>query len=445
MKVQPIQNREENSLTRRNVLKSLGGVALAAHFSSPLQAMAAMPLEGYRLRQEEEIFLDQLQRRGCAFFWEHGSPATGQVLDRARSAGPENRRIASIASTGFGLTALCIADSRGYLPHAEIVNRVRATMRFHSSQAPQEHGFFYHMADVETGKPANHSEVSPIDTSLLLCGILTCRAYFKDAEIQDLASKIYERVDWPWMLNDGSTFAMAWLPEKGFMTARWNTYSEEMMMYLLAIGSTTHPIAPEFWNNFDRPEMVYQGLHYISSDAPLFIHQYSQAWYDFRHKRDGYADYFANSIVATRAHRLFCLEMKNYYNEDFWGITASDYVGRPGEGQGYTAWGGPPAQGPIDGTVVPAAAAGSLAFLPKDCLHVLMAMQKKYEAQAWGRYGFVDAFNPRLPWYDQDVLGIDQGIGVLMAENLRSGFVWDTFMRNPEASSAMQKCGFFSI
>lgn len=430
--------------SRRNFLRTLGVGALATQCSLPLPAWAAdsahsEPGVDYKPSPEEIAFLDQLERRGCAFFWDHASPTSGQVLDRARAAGHENRRLASIAATGFGLTALCIADWRHYLPHNEIIKRVRATMRFHWEKLPHEHGFFYHFSDIDTGVPANRTELSPIDTSLLLCGILTCRAYFKDAEIHDLASKIYERVDWPWMLNGGQTFAMAWHKDKGFATHRWDMYAEEMMMYLLAIGSPTHPIDPSCWDAFARPQVNYEGLHYIGSAAPLFTHQYSQAWYDFRHKRDAYTDYFANSVIATLAHKRFCLGMPNYYSEDYWGITASDYI------KGYTAWGGPPARGPIDGSVVPAAAAGSLAFLPKDCLHVLMAMKAKYGDKAWGRYGFVDAFNPRLPWYDTDVLGIDQGISVIMAENLRSGKVWSIFMQNPEARTAMQRCGFIAV
>ena len=433
-----------NCVSRRTILRTLGGAALGASLASPmfvtpLLAAPANTVAGYTLAKDEEAFLDEMERRGCAFFWEHGHPSTGQVLDRARFNGGETRRMASIAATGFGLTALCIADSRGYLPHADIVERVRATMRFHWKVLPQHHGFFYHFSDAATGKTARGSELSSIDTSILLCGILTCKAHFKDAEIEDLAGKIYERVDWPWMLNDGPTFSMGWFPGKGFIPARWDTYSEEMMLYLLAIGSPTHPVGPEYWSHFERPQVEFYGLKYISNRAPLFIHQYSHAWYDFRRKRDSYADYFANSIIATRAHKLFCLSMKEWYSQDYWGITASDYV------HGYTAWGGPPAMGPIDGSVVPAAAGGSLAFLPGNCLHVLMAMKKKYGAQAWGKYGFVDAFNPGLPWYDPDVLGIDLGIGVLMAENLRSGFVWDTFMRNPEASAAMSKCGFRAV
>jgi hypothetical protein len=304
---------------------------------------------------------------------------------------------------------------------------------------PEVHGFFFHFTDVETGKRFSGSELSSIDTSLLLCGILTARGYFQDAQIKQLATQLYERVDWPWMLNGGKTFSMGWQPDTGFLDARWSHYCELMMIYLLAIGSPSHPVMPEYWNNFTRPVIHYAGFDYISGNDPLFTHQYSQAWYDFRYKGDAYADYFANSIKATRAHKAFCLSYPNWYNEDYWGITASDFE------HGYTAWGGPPAQGPLDGTVVPAAAAGSLAFLPKDCLAVLRAMRSKWGKQAWGRYGFVDAFHPAANWYDADVLGIDQGISVVMAENLRSGLVWEWFMRNEECAHAMQLAGFHRL
>jgi hypothetical protein len=298
------------------------------------------------------------------------------------------------------------------------------------------HGFFYHFTDIESGKRWARCELSPIDTSILLCGILTARAWFDDAHIQSLAQQIYERVDWPWMLNGGEAFAMGWHPETGFIPARWDHYCELMMIYLLAIGSPSHSVSPDAWKNFARPVQHYAGLEYISGEDPIFVHQYSHAWFDFRGKRDAYANYFENSVIATRAHKAFCLSMPNWYNEDYWGITASDSV------RGYTIWGGPPSRGLIDGTVVPCAPAGSLAFLPADCLAVLRAMRSKSGAQAWGRYGFVDAFHPAANWYNADVLGIDLGISLLSAENLRTGQVWNTFMRNPEIARAIQLAGF---
>lgn len=347
--------------------------------------------------------------------------------------------MSSIAATGFGLTALCIGDARGYGKNEEIKERVRTTLRFLWKDAPQVHGFFYHFMDMNNGRRWGNVELSSIDSSLLLCGVLTARQYFQDAEIQDLATKIYHRVDWPWMLNGGRTFSMGWHPESGFLDARWEHYCELMMIYLLAIGSPAHPVPAETWSAWKRPTITYQGISFISGNDPIFTHQYSQAWYDFRKKKDAYTNYFENSVLATKAHKLFCLSLKEKfpdYSEDLWGISASDYV------KGYTAWGGPPPQGPINGTIVPCATGGSLPFLFDDCIRVLRTIRGKYSEKAWGTYSFADAFNPLTSWYDPDVLGIDLGITMLMAENHRTGLVWDTFMKNSEARTAMDRAGF---
>lgn len=442
------------TFTRRDALRGMlaAGCAFAAGCggSSPSSGgttqTAGGPPVGVTMPATQAEFLDLVITQGCLYFWEQASAATGQVLDRARNdlgGAMDARTVASIAATGFGLTALCIADSYGNLPgvtHAQIVARVQATLNWHLNQMPQQNGFFYHFCDVNTGTPETGSEVSSIDTAILLCGVLTARAYFGpgNAQIQSLATQIYERVDWPWMLNGGSTFSMGWLPQSGFLSARWDTYCELMMLYLLAIGSPTYPVAASYWDNFARPVLNYDGYSYISSNSdPLFTHQYSHAWFDFRNKSDAYANYFQNSVTATKAHKAFCIKTyPQWYNANYWGITSSDYVG------GYTAWGGPPSQGPIDGTVVPCAATGSLAFDPTDCYAMLNALLATYGNPAWGRYGFADAFHPGADWYDADVLGIDQGISVLMAENLRSGMIWNMFMSNPEAAGAMQAVGF---
>jgi hypothetical protein len=431
------QNRK-GALNRREILRAMA-VSAGCVFAPALAAIAGDP---WSPGQEDEAFLDDLERQGCLYFWEQGHPKTGQILDRARNdlnGARDRRRVASIAANGFGLTALCIADHRGYLPHAQVVERVRNTLDWHVNHLPEVHGFFYHFTDVETGERRFESEVSSIDSSLLLCGALTARGYFEDARIKELATQIYERVDWPWMLDGGAAFSMGWHPDSGFIKLRWSRYCELMMIYLLAIGSPTHPVARESWDSFTRPVISYAGFDFISGNDPLFTHQYSQAWYDFRYKTDAYADYFANSIKATRAHKAFCLSYPRWYSDEYWGITSSDSL------HGYTAWGGPPAQGPLDGTVVPCAAAGSLPFLPRECIALLRSMRSKWGKYAWGRYGFVDAFHPAANWYDAEVLGIDQGISVLMAENLRSGLVWNSFMRNPEAGLAMQKVGFHSL
>src|SRR5271157_4266955 len=212
-----------------------------------------------------------------------------------------------------------------------------------------------------------------------------------------------------------------------------------MMMYLLGMGSSTHPLKPYTWTAWRRVTFEYDGLRYIGSFAPLFVHQYSQAWFDFRNKRDQFADYFQNSATATEAHRLFCIELgKQFsdYSQDLWGITASDSP------KGYVVWGGPPATGPIDGTVVPSATGGSLPFLPQATISVLRNIRALYGDRTWSKYGFVNAFNPLTKWFDPDVIGIDTGITMLMAENLRTGFVWDTFMKAPEAQRGMQRAGF---
>jgi hypothetical protein len=430
-------------LKRRELLRWCGQALTLAPFASLLtstQAQTANPAaSGNPYQGTDEQLLEEIQRGSFQFFWNETNPATGQVKDRAFLNGNDTRTMSSIAATGFALTALCIGDSRAYAKTTEIVDRVRKTLRFLYTQMPHVHGFFYHFVDMNTGKRWADCELSSIDTSLLLCGILTARQYFQDAEIHDLATKIYERVDWPWMLNDGPTFSMGWTPEHGFLNARWEHYCELMMIYLLGIGSPTHPVPPATWNAWTRPKITYQGLTYISGNDPIFTHQYSQAWYDFRKKKDAYANYFENSITATKAHKLFCLSLANKfpdYADNLWGISASDYA------KGYTAWGGPPPQGPIDGSIVPCATGGSLPFLFEDCIRVLRNIRGTYAPKAWGLYSYVDAFNPLTGWYDPDVLGIDLGITMVMAENHRTGLVWSTFMKNSEAQDAMTKVGF---
>lgn len=427
--------------SRREILNYSGKAALA--FPALNFAMAMMSCGGGSSASpppppvSDDEFLDEVQRAIFLFFWEQASSTTGQVKDRAFAAGGDTRTVSSIAATGFGLTALCIGHKRGYGDAAQIQTRVTNTLTFLLNQT-NVNGFYYHFVDMNTGGRVGNSEVSSIDTSILLCGVLTCRQYFQDAQIQSLASQIYNRINWPWMLNGGSAFSMGWTPESGFITTRWDTYSELMMIYLLAIGSTTTPVSASAWDAFARPSFTYQGLTYITNlSAPLFIHQYSHAWFDFRNKQDKYTNYFNNSVTATQAHKLFCLSLQSQFNDyqpNVWGITASDSA------SGYTAWGGPPAMGSIDGSIVPCAAGGSLPFLSTDCIAVLRAIRTQFP-QTWQRYGFLDAFNPLTGWYDSDALGIDVGITMLMAENQRSNFVWNTFMTSPEAQSAFSAVG----
>ena len=396
--------------------------------------------------QSEQAFLDDLQRRSFRYFWEQADPETGLVPDRARMDGSlldeNHRNVASIAATGFGLTALCIAAERRWIDPEQARDRVRNTLRFFANKAFQEHGWFYHWMDAKTGERKWKSEISSIDTALLLAGVLTARQYFRDdAEIVLLATKIYGRIDFPWMLNnDPALLAMGWRPESGFINSRWDDYSEHTMLYLMAIRSPTHPITPDSWYAWKRNWNHYNGYTYLGR-TPLFTYQYSHAWVDFRHRRElkgEHIDYFENSIKATLAHRAFCISLaKEFsgYGPNVWGISASDSI------KGYVAWGGPPRDPAIDGTVVPYAAAGSLMFIPQLALAALRTMREKYGERIYGKYGFADAFNPNTGWVDSDVIGIDLGITLLSAENARTGNFWRWFMRNRVIHRAMRLVG----
>jgi len=315
-------------------------------------------------------------------------------------------------------------------------------------------GFFYHFHDWATGERIWRCELSSIDTAILMCGVLCCRAHFRGRrglEIRTLATELYERVDWPWMLNGGDTFAMGWLPEATprartslgsdpgigrFLASRWDHYCELMMLNLLALASPTHPVEARTWRAWSRPVRNYHGRPFVWSPAPLFVHQYSHAWFDFRGRRDAGIDWFENSVEATRAHRAWSLERSDRFpewSEELWGVTSSDSK------KGYTAWGGPPDSGPLDGSIVPCAAAGSLPFLPGDCLRTLRHQRECYGDRIWKRYGFVDAFNPHNGWVNPDVVGIDVGITLLMAENARTGFVWKTMKRDLDLRRGMDR------
>jgi hypothetical protein len=398
----------------------------------------------YRLTVQDQALLQDLTKRLFRFFIEHSSPASALVDDRARADGARYQPPvpASIAATGFGLTALSIAPDQGWLPMDQARKRIRASLKFLADRAPQVHGWFYHFLDSETGERRYTSEVSSIDTALLLCGVLEARQRFSaDTEIRKLADRIYERVDFQWMLH-GDRFLLShgWTPENGFIQHRWDTYSEDTVLYLLAIGSKEHPIPASSWYAWKRLSTTFNGYTFFSG-GPLFSHQYSHAWVDYRGRKETafpYTDYFQNSVTATRAHREFCLSLSGEfpeYSSNVWGITSSDSV------KGYVAWGGPPGSPLIDGTVVPSAAGGSLMFTPDICLPALRTMRSRFGETIYGRYGFVDAFNPNTGWVDSDVVGIDVGITLLSAENLIDGSVWRWFMRNPEIIHAMEMAG----
>jgi hypothetical protein len=450
-----IDHPREGIRSRRGLLRQMASLSLAVPLTgagfpilfgeAPQQAETtgqhsgpASSPEPSSLSPEDDQFLDALEHACFLFFWEQANPETGLIKDRCNVRAKDTSVSASIASSGFGLTAICIAEKRGFVSYSDARRRVILALSYLWHKLPTHRGFFYHFANINTGERLWDSEVSSVDTAILLCGILTCREYFHDRTIDDLAHAIFDRVDWTWLSEDTSLLSHGWTPELGFIPYKWDFYSELMMMYLLGMGSQSHPLNSEAWFAWKRTTFEFDGLRYIGSYAPLFVHQYSQAWFDFRGRRDRYADYFQNSVIATDVHRRFCLELSEQfpdYSNALWGITASDSE------KGYVVWGGPPAMGPIDGTVVPCAAGGSLPFLPAATMRVLRTIHDHYP-KAWCRYGFVDAFNPLTDWYDSEVIGIDTGIIMVMAENARTGFVWETFMKNQEAQRGMQVAGF---
>jgi hypothetical protein len=394
----------------------------------------------------DDRFLEDLSRRTFSFFWEQADPGTGIIRDRSRTDGqPASdtaRYIGSIASVGFGLSGLCIAAERGWQPRSTAIDRAEVTLRWFAEQMPHERGWFFHFVDMRTGAREWKSELSSIDTALLLAGVLTVRGCFADdPEVARYADTIYRRVDFQWMLaGDPKLLSHGWRPESGFLSARWARYCELMILYTLAIGSPTHPIPADSWLAWSRPTMTFGAFNYVSWSDPLFVHQYSHAWIDFRDRREVSTgiDWFGNSVTATRAHKAFMLSLSKEfpgYTDDVWGVTASD------SRKGYVAWGGPPRHQAIDGTVVPAAAAGSLMFAPEITLPALKAMHQRFGERIYGRYGFADAFHPTDGWVNPDVIGIDLGITLLSAENLRSGRVWQWFMQNPEVVSALDRAG----
>lgn len=412
-------------------------------------AVAGLPAAAPAFSRADEKFLEQVQRKAFLYFWEQTDARTGLTKDRAGNFGGGDRGIASMAATGFGLTALTIAESRGWITREQAYARALTTLRHLRSRQAHEHGWFHHFVSAATGEPTANAEVSSIDTALLLAGALTAGKHFAGTEVDRLAREIYERVDFPWMMTDGGakpesrTLSMGWT-SAGFIPARWDAYSEHQILYILGLGSPTHPLPAESWRAWKRPEKG----PLTQASGPLFTHQYSQLWLDLRGWKDEGQDYFANSVEATLAHRAAAIAAgKDFstYGPKCWGLTACDGP------EGYRAYGAYPNALIQDGTVAPTAAGGSLAHTPALSVAALRHMKARYGGRIWGRYGFADSFNtdPRWRkrfnadglWRSPDAVGIDQGAILLAAENARGGGVWRTFMATEAANRAFEKLG----
>lgn len=392
----------------------------------------------------DEQLLDQLEHAGFRFFVEQADPHTGLVRDRARADGSPSEGKASIAASGFALSAWVIGVQRGWVDRTAAIDHIRHSLEFLVKDAPRRHGFFYHFMEMDTGARAWNCELSSIDTSLFLAGAIVAREYFADPEITRLVDQLLGDVDWAWFRNGGGLVSMAWHDGHGFSRYRWRDFSEQILLSYLALGTSPHPVEADYWRSWQREPVGRYGRYVYLQQGPLFEYQFPLGYMDLRHRRDAQVDYFRNARIATLAQRQFSIDLRKEFpawGPELWGITASDSA------TGYKAWGGPPrpsGYNALDGTVVPCAPAGSLPFAPRETLAVLRHMREAYGDRIWKRYGFVDAFNPDNGWVNPDVLGIDVGISVIQAENLRTGLIWRLFMQSPEARLALTKAGLLS-
>ena len=361
------------------------------------------------------------------------------VQDRASVRGGPPGVVASIAATGFGLTALCIGAQRGFISSAAATERVFAALNFLWKKLPNHRGFFYHWANINTGERVWESEISSVDTAILLCGILTCREYFRRPAVVELCQPDLQprRLD---LALRRYVPALTRLDARdrlpAFPLGLLQRADDDVPARAGVLGSSLEREGT--WEAWKRLTFEYDGLRYIGSFAPLFVHQYSQAWFDFRGKRDKFADYFENSVVATEVHRRFCLELGQAVSRLHRRSVGDHRLRCPDT----VTWSGAARRksAPSTARSCPARAGGSLPFLPEHTLRVLKNIRTRY-GSAWSKYGFVNAFNPLTNWYDPDAIAIDTGITMLMAENLRTGFVWQTFMKAEEAQRGMQRAG----
>ena len=435
--------------------------------------------------QSDGEFLELLERKAFDYFWLESNPSNGLVRDRSRS-----NSYCSIAAVGFGLTAIGVAIDHGWITRDQGRARVLQTLKtFQEKPQGTEaagaigyKGWFYHFLDMNTGLRAWKCELSSIDTCLLLAGLLYAREYFDgpqgdEAAIRDLANRIGARIDWHWMTNptrplssslsrpagegarneqegasEDNSLSMGWHPETGFIKRRWIGYNEAMILYLLGLGAGSNPLAAKSWLTWTRGyEWKTSHSQSFIHFAPLFGHQYSHCWIDFRGIADDYMrnkgiDYFENSRRATLAQRAYCSANPGKfkgYSKLVWGLTACDGPGF-GKFAAYSARGAPPSEND-DGTIAPTAAGGSIPFAPGICIPTLRHFYDQYRKDIWTPYGFCDAFNLSANWCDPEVLGIDQGPILIMIENYRTGRVWKTFMKAPEIQRGLKAAGFRNI
>ncbi|MDD4645673.1 MAG: glucoamylase family protein [Bacteroidales bacterium] len=445
----------------------LVGVLLSA---SAIAAVTVKPFDG-----DKKAFTRDLKQRTFNFFWDRIDANTWQTDDRFPT-----KQFTSIAATGFGLTSYIIGIHNGFISREDGASRVLKTLEWmwQSPQGSQASGvsgykgFYYHFLNYDSGTRFKTNELSTIDTGLLMAGVLTCQSWFTrdnstERRIRELADSLYLRVQWDWAMNGQSVMSMGWTPEKGFIPSNWTGYNEAMILLIMAVGSPSHPIPAAAWAKWCTTYQwaEFYGYEYVNF-SPLFGHQYSQMYIDFKGIQDEYMkargiDYFENSRRATLSNRAYCsanpLGFVDY-SSLIWGLTASDgpasenrvIGGRQINFATYSAKGCSALYINDDGTIAPTAAGGSIPFEPEICINSLYYMKQKYGDQLYQKYGFKDAFNPTYTfnqqspdgWFDIDYLGIDQGPILIQLENYETGLIWNTLKRNPYIIDGLRKAGF---
>jgi hypothetical protein len=424
----------------------------------------------YPLTHDEETMLDSIQHKTFLFFLHEHHPEWGIVKDRTARWAP-----ASIASTGFGIPSFAIGAERNWITREQAAEITLKILKFfiNSVQSTDKDvtgykGFYYHFLKMDSGTREWNCELSTIDTGILMMGIIFARNYYNlnnegEKQIRSLAAILLEKIDWNFMEMPAtgkfaSTISMGWSPENGLHDYGWIGYNEALFLYVLAAGSGMENAEQSYksWLKSYKWQTPYKGLSHVAF-PPLFGHQFSQAFIDYRGIVDEYMkekgiDYFENSRRATYVQRQYAIDNpKGWigYDSLCWGVTASDgptekynfddkkflgYAGRGTSGPDYNYF--------DDGTIAPYASLSSITFAPEIVLPTIKSMNKKYGKNLWGKYGYYDAFNPTVNWFNDDFIGIDEGPMLIMIENFRTGFVWKYVMKDPIIQKGLNRLGY---